>query len=148
MADAENASDGDELTPDELKEQLEQDHEAICQNDAGDKSVQRFQKQYKRLYQAYNTVSKEADRAWKIVETAKKKEDMARKIIKDLEDERDAKNQELANMPKGGATDATATPEDVKEDIEGGNSNKMYIIASSVAAAAIGAAAFFIMRKS
>ena len=29
MADTENASDGDELTPDELTEQLENDNEAI-----------------------------------------------------------------------------------------------------------------------
>ena len=29
MADTENASDGDELTPDELTEQLEDDNEAI-----------------------------------------------------------------------------------------------------------------------
>ena len=29
MADTENASDGDELTPDELTEQLESDNEAI-----------------------------------------------------------------------------------------------------------------------
>ena len=116
---------------------MEADYQAVTQAMAGDKSAQKFQVEYEKLYKQLKKTLNSEGRAWKLVETAKEKEEKARKIIDDLKDE-------LAKA-KGGAAGGSGETGEVAE--EGGKSNTMMYAIGAVAVAAIGTAAFFFMKK-